>query len=109
MTKFEKEAEAIFADFDRARDALADKIRREVVLPACRKFRVTFAAGNGSFSFYDLSYSSAFAGLIMDEHDCRAKKKTGLIRVLKILNTVCGEKFEIGHFVADVTEADLAL
>jgi hypothetical protein len=106
VRKYEKEAQRIFKAFDDARDALAERIRQEVILPACRKYRCEFMSGNGRWSFYMIGVERGNRGMISDEIDAKQYQKSGLIKVLAVLGMECGEKFEIGHFVRDVREKD---
>jgi hypothetical protein len=67
---FIKESERLQADYESKVEKLAERVRKALVMPLCKKYNLRFTSGNGSFSFdikdrksYDIS------GIIIDADD----------------------------------------
>ena len=101
----------VLAEKDRAIDQLAQQIRLEVVLPACVRYGLTYRAGNGTYAFGDpriSDYNHRRYAIGTAKNACDAGLP-GLADVFRVLGMDCdtASRAEIGHFVDDVTEADV--
>lgn len=102
----------VLAEKERGIERLADQIRREVVLPACVRFGLTYRAGNGTYGFGDPNPKIKYGHpryAIGNEHDARAAKLSALVDVFRVLGMrVDSESHaEIGHYIDDVTVAQM--
>lgn len=92
---------------------LGAKIRAEVILPACRKHKIRFISGNGTFFFTkgpgrydDPTYTS---NSINDVPRSRAEAKLmdSLEPILELLDHEVGRGDYLGYYVEDVGWVDL--
>ena len=51
VSKYEKEIKKVRSVSERAAQALAYKVLREVVIPVCKKYDLNFSSGMGSYDF----------------------------------------------------------
>lgn len=97
---------------------LADRFRLEVLVPVCRRYKLTFISGNGSFYFRKQrtrkdgsDYYEPTYGVREDLEDTppqgycglseRAKQALGPI--LDILNQELSKDYHFGYLIADVS------
>lgn len=81
---------------------LANEIREQYVLPACRKHRLEFISGMGAWSFNDPRADVYSRGI--EREDAR---RYGLVRVFDILSMpTLWDSQDIGDWVSDVRETD---
>lgn len=102
----------VLAEKERGIERIADQIRREVVLPACVRFGLTYQAGNGTYAFGDPDPKIKYGHpryAIGDEHDARDAKLSVLVDVFRVLamSVDSESRAEIGHYVDDVTAAQM--
>lgn len=91
----EAELDRIEAEAQRATEALAERVRVEIVAPLCELTGYDFISGNGSFSFHG---PGGINDIFWDELDC-PEEMTG---VLRLLSSGTFDRFNLGHFVGDV-------
>lgn len=96
------ELAAIQKRFDDDTTALAEKVRREVVVPACRRHRLTFRSCNGAFGFrrngsplIDSTDSDAFNLL-------PGPSKAAVVGILDLLRRSVSHGQWLGDFIRDV-------
>ena len=100
--------------YEKDLDALGANLRAEVVLPACRKHRLTFLSGSGGYTFYK---GHAGKGHAHDAHrysascadDLYAWPKSCRVEleaVFKILDQEVARNDYLGLRVGNVTEDD---
>ncbi len=88
--------------YKRELDELADELRYRIVMPVCKKHKLTYIAGNGTFFFTDSkdeNYHNTWE--IADP-----KLAEELSSVFDILNTEVGYNDYLGFYVRDVMEED---
>lgn len=102
-TRIETKLTKLNEEYDRRLQEIADEFREATLLPFCRRHRLTFLSGNGSWSFYRLDNSPGGHGETVDEDDLRAiapiESKLGL--------EAFGGNVQLGHWVQDITKGDL--
>lgn len=92
---------------DNARDQiqiLADEYRETVMIPICRKLRLTYLAGNGNFAFYpidDVSVNSSISNRFDAEHYAYGKYKA-LVPIFKQLEIEITHNDLFGYYVLDI-------
>ena len=84
---------------------LADDYRKTVLVPFCRKYRLTFLSGMGRTVFYtedNRNFGSADAAVDEGYHEA--------VRIFRVLDQeAIGRNDEFGFYVCDVTAQDLEL
>lgn len=93
-------SDAAMADTQR----LADMVREQYVLPACRKHGLEFLSGMGSWTFHRDNPKALYGSDIIEEHDAG---RYGLARVFGILKmaTVWRDQ-TLGDWVGSVRKED---
>ena len=109
---YSAELAGIVKRFDDDLTALGEKVRTELVMPACKKYRLTFSSGNGTFDFRR-SQGDAYAPVWSNSKELddptphghrplSEAAKTTLRPILDILNEKISHGQYLGYFVADV-------
>lgn len=108
--KFKQEA-AYRAALESAQDkfneevaVLADRIRTETIIPLCRKHKLTFISGMGTFFFTDSKGRNYGDYLYRDGGNARIFE--AVKRVLQFLNEEVSHNQCLGYFVDDVRVGD---
>lgn len=92
-------------EYEHALERLCEEVRAEVVLPFCRKHKLTYLAGNGSYSFY----TGATRQIDDVVNDPEAAEQLGYPReefdeIFKILRLdIFFGKQQLGSYLQDVT------
>jgi len=89
--------EAIQNEHQQKLEDLGEDVRRNLVAPACRKYRLTFTSGMGDYFF-----TSGSDGHI---HDCTSAREAGfpgLCPIFEVLDLEISRGFYLGHYVGDV-------
>lgn len=102
--------DAMLAAHEAALEVLAECVRAEVVVPLCRKHRLTFSSGMGVFFFrkkHDRSdrtygHRQDLEVEYLDSNVLSASAKAALGLVLDLLNKEIDYNTRLGHCVADV-------
>ena len=93
------ELERIQAEADRATDALAERVRVEIIAPICERHGLEFISGMGSYSFADRGAGYFSTG----RHFPNSQECPGYLRcALTILELSTFDRFDLGHAVGDV-------
>ena len=100
-----KTMQVLGSSWERHVEEYCERVRREVIIPACQKYGVYFMSGNGSFSFYvkrdEVELSFRDSDTINSIDDCVGKYR-GLRTVFKILQTeLPPSDWQLGMFVGD--------
>ena len=103
--KWERRVEGARKAFYDECERVADEVRERLVLPICKRHRLTFAAGMGSWSFYDDRYTDLGRHVVHDLDD--AKRFPGLTKVMKAIQLEVDRNSDIGDYVRDVKPSDL--
>lgn len=111
MRAIEKKLQGIYERAEAEIQKLADEYRIEVLIPVCKRAKMTYLAGNGMFWFspIEMNYDTAYNKVISTVDDAKRNKKRYLIQVLEDLNSSALESNVqcFGFYIADVTEKDL--
>lgn len=112
--RFAAELESCREAYHAAVEALADRVRRELVIPTCRRRKMTFTSGMGDYFFSrsaDHPRIRAPWGLgetIGSADEARATPGCkGLARIFAVLDVEVEYNHPLGFWVCDVTEEDL--
>lgn len=92
--------------FDEAVSNLGDSIRREIIIPLCKKHNLTFISGNGDFFFTDENNMDYGDYLDPIFKETSSKKLQNIQKVLGLLSTEVTLHQCLGYFVEDVDEED---
>ena len=109
MTRKKKWEDRIETITQRARDELAklgEEYREQVLIPLCRKHKLTFVSGMGSFCFW--TKINGHNEWIGDHEAAKQYRKTYLIPIIDLLNyeaMYLDDHF--GFYVRDINESDL--
>ena len=115
MRSIQKKFEAIEKQRDSALNALGEGIRTTLVLPACRKYKLEFVSGMGTWFFVTIdpdpltkgTYGSVSKRSIHDEDDAK-RFRIPLKRVIATLNIDVDRNNSMGTSYVDcVREEDL--
>ena len=92
-------------------DALADRIREDVVIPLCRRHKLNFVAGNGTFYFFDPKldvHHSVKPRAMMSEPDVALQARLpDVAEAFKILDLEVSHGDYLGFYIGDVRNEDL--
>ncbi len=97
----EKSIEDIVQQTENNFKALAARYREEVLLPFCKKHKVTFAAGNGTFCFYKDGKGVYLDGAY-DDQDFKPGSK-----IIKALTISTSYAYEFSQYFEDITKEDI--
>jgi hypothetical protein len=103
--QYEKQLEYICKQAECQVELLAIKFREEVLIPACKRAKMEYLSGNGTFAFFGIGNDMQ----ICDTYDAKRYKKSYLIPVIEELNcSVFNSNVQcFGFYVANVKENDL--
>lgn len=108
MTKLERAIEKAQRDFDKQIDAIAEDVRQRLVIPFCKKHRLCYRAGNGTFAFFPAKGHRARSRVVMGSPfgGVADAKRAGLHmkRLFAALETWVSVNSSIGDYVRDVGE-----
>lgn len=112
MKPYVRQLEELREQYHATVQALADKVRVHLVLPACRRRRLTFTSGMGDyfFSLPRTRHSPTYGEVdnIGSAEEARATPGCmGLARIFAVLDAEVEHGQPLGYWVCDVTEADL--
>lgn len=100
---FMKELQTAQDQFDQTISELGEEIRKQVIIPVCKRNKLEFISGMGRFFFT--------TNLGKDIGDASEAEGTRLERVLKpifdLLNEEVSHNQYLGYFVSDVRKDDL--
>lgn len=88
--------------FDKEVSDLAEKIRQEVIIPACKQHKLEFISGMGTFFFTTQSGTYIYG---RDYEGERLEKR--LKPVFDLLNKEVSQNQCLGYYVSDVKKEDL--
>lgn len=92
----EKEFNTLIDEHEKKLEALAEKVRQEVVIPYCKKKGYEFYSGNGTFFFSDIKTNENI-------DICWDSKN----KVDKLLCMEINYNHQLGDYVCNVKECDL--
>jgi hypothetical protein len=98
---YQQRLDKLVQEFDRKVSDLAEEIRTEVIVPACKKWRMDFISGNGTFFFSkgDKTYSGGY-GLTDSSFGPKFEKE--MVPIFELLNTEVTHNQVLGYYVGDV-------
>jgi len=82
----------------------ASRVRKYWVIPACKKYNLTFMSGNGTFFFISEKKRSDIHN---QEEAVDAGISKGLVQVFELLNMEIDQQHWVGDYVHDVTKEDV--
>jgi hypothetical protein len=101
MEKYSEQVEAIKQRFDNDLQELGERIRNEVVAPACKNHRLKFFAGNGTFFFS--KGKKTYADVLDPDFQSAPKAiRETLKPIIDLLNTEITHNDFLGYYVGDV-------
>ena len=101
--EIEERLKAINETYENALNELGDKVRKEVVIPVCKKHRLRYISGNGYIMFQqDKENGVAFSS--QEELKRDTKCKFDLSEVFALLNIEVSYNQYLGYFVASVND-----
>lgn len=84
--------------------AIAEKIRREVIIPVCKQHNLEFVSGNGTYFFTTNNGKTVSDGHV--RHDDTTKYDRALKPVFELLGEEVIYNQQIGDYVLDVRKKD---
>lgn len=106
MQTYINTANEIIATRDEALDSLGEKIRREVIIPLCRKYKLTFISGNGDFFFTSTKDAASYNGPIYSDPMStpwpKGNQGKEMRVIFSLLNHEVARNDYIGYYVGDV-------
>ncbi len=97
MKEYTDTLDSLRDDFQKKCEALGDKIRTEVVIPACKKHKLKFLQGMGTYFF---SRGSKTYGA--DHDDMSPALRETLVPIFNLLDTQVFNNDVLGYYVGDV-------
>lgn len=101
-SKLEKQINALEEEFNARAQAIADGFRERSLIPFCRRHRLTFLSGNGSWGFYRIARNQR-EGHGDPVHDWELKAIEPMEQTLS--SDILGQP--LGWFMQDVNIRDL--
>lgn len=95
----EKKIEKIYGARDRELEKLSEEVRQKFVIPACRRHGLTFAAGMGSYTFYD-------ADGVVDRRDAEERGFALALKAYDVMDVDVDSTGNLGTWVLDVGVED---
>lgn len=89
---------------------LAAEYREFVLLPLCKKHKLCFVSGMGTFFFHSAADGDAFDGQswsVRDMGDAIQERKRYLIPYLEMLDQEVEQGQYFGYYIDDITHEDL--
>ena len=109
MTKkeLEEKVEKLRTTFHEEVANLAEDVREKVILPLCRKYKMKFLSGNGTYFFV----TKEGVSLTGNERDLPGTQEKKLFErlepIFELLNIEVTREWALGEFVDGVLEKDL--
>lgn len=104
---FSRQLELLKKQFEEELDALGDEVREEVVLPLCRKHKLTYMAGNGRIFIERAGTNESVYDGSGVAPDVVGVMRADLTRVVALLNVEVSSVNCLGYYVGDVSKEDL--
>lgn len=101
----EKEVERAVALADTELERLAELYRQEILIPLCKKKKMRFMSGNGTFIFYNAEGTKDWQ--VGANYEAINLKKRYLIPILEDLNQEVSHGQYFGYYVCDVDTKDI--
>ena len=105
-SNIENQIKVIITDAQSKIEILAEEVRTEVVLPFCKKYKLTYLTGNGMTCFYDKNDEpiEIYDWAVMSKKRFKAdfEKVEAIINLTTIGYTDC-----LGFYIRDITKGDL--
>ena len=97
---YQEKLERIQGTFERAVSDLAEKYRKEVLKPLCKKHKLQFFSGMGTYFFEQ--GGASIGSVPIGEWEEEAYEKYGLKAVFKVLDLEVSHSQVFGYYVSDV-------
>lgn len=98
MKRFKKAFEAVEAAHQAALENLAEDVRVNLIMPVCKKHKLGFLSGMGTFFFSKGNLT------IASKEDALQHRMRVLIPILEVLNLEVSHGQYLGFWVGDVKE-----
>lgn len=98
---FEEELEFLQKEFDSKVQALADRVRQELVVPVCKIHGLRFISGMGTFFFSKGKVNVGSLPTGYDEE--RLNEQCNLSPIMEILDLEVSHGQYLGYWVSDVS------
>jgi hypothetical protein len=101
MQTYADELVSITQSFDDEMTALGEKVRAELVLPACRKHKLRFSSGNGDYFF--AKGDARYGGVNAAWHPKLSMAAQSTLKpIMDLLDQEVSHGQHLGYFVVDV-------
>jgi len=100
----ERDIESIMGRAHEKIGTLAAEYREKVLLPFCREHKLTFAAGNETFCFFDEDGECVYLDGTLDELN-EFEPNPEIVEVLNLTTT--SNLCDFSHYMEDITEEDI--
>ncbi len=101
-----KKIEAIQKKYQKSLNVYADEIRRELVIPICKQYKLTYRSGNGLMLFVPTKDCKCLSPLTSSD-DAKESGYLDIAAVFDVLDIVIDDNDCIGYHVEGVTPEDL--
>lgn len=105
------ELQSIQDETRRRIEALADRVREDVVIPLCRRYKLNFVAGNGTFYFFDpkldVHHSVTPRAMMSGSEVAMRARLPDVAEAFKILDLEVSHGDYLGFYITDVRDDDL--
>ena len=95
--------EAIMEEAQNKIESLAVEYRAKVLLPFCKEKGLKFAAGNGTFCFFDRNNNAVYLDGSFEEPEFDPAPDIIAVLNLATTSSVC----DFSHYIQDITEEDI--
>jgi hypothetical protein len=92
----EERIESLQNYFERNMEFLADSIRKDHVIPICKKYNLSFYSGNGTFAFF------LGEDIIGSRSDAKRFLGVSMSLVFDLLEVPVNRVMSVGDYVSDV-------
>lgn len=101
-SKYEEMLDAFRDEFDAKVMTLAESVRDELVVPACKRYNLGYVAGNGSYWFSGVRHGEKVS--VSDIYDAEKLGLHDLIAVMDALDLEVMNNDVLGYYVRAVPE-----
>jgi hypothetical protein len=98
----EAELEAMMAEYESKVTALAARVRRDIIVPACKRYRLGYMTGNGTWFFSGVRSGRNI--IVGDEDEAARLRLTKLVPIFDVLMLQVHGNQCLGYYIENVPD-----
>lgn len=104
LDEYKRKFDSNMEDFERAMQELAERVHKEVMIPACRKHRMGFMSGMGTFFFTKKGIGNIHDDRCHEFHKLSKAAQVTVRELLVLLDMELSHAQHLGYLISDVEE-----